>query len=295
MASLKEVRTRIASVKSTQQITSAMKMVAAAKLKKAQNAIIKMRPYASKLQELLENLKGNIQYTEEKKYLEQREPEKVLLVPITSNKGLCGAFNANVIKKVVSHISEEYASQLQQDNLHLLTIGKKATEHFKKHRYQVIDSHDEIFEHLTFENAAPIAEKLMQWFVDGTYDRIELYYNYFKSAATQVVYRNRFLPLEPLAGDENDNEFQETDYIFEPDKEKIISDLVPRSLKIHFYRLLLNSFAAEHAARTAAMQKATDNADELLKDLRLTYNKVRQATITREIIEITTGAQALKQ
>lgn len=295
MASLKEIRTRISSVKSTQQITSAMKMVAASKLKKAQNSILKMRPYASKLNELLNDIKETIRYTEEKAYMEEREAEKILLVPITSNKGLCGAFNANVIKKVKNRIQEQYAGQNEAGNVHLLTIGKKATVHFTKHKFRVIGNHDAIFNELTFENAAPIAEKLMQWFIEGTYDRIEVQYNFFKSAAAQAVYNYRFLPLEPLNGEENGEVNRETNYLFEPDKKKIISELVPRSLKVQFYRMVLNSFAAEHAARTVAMQKATDNAEDLLKELRLTYNKVRQATITREIIEITTGAQALKQ
>ena len=295
MPSLKEVRTRIASVKSTQQITSAMKLVAASKLRKAQNAIIQMRPYANKLKEILQNLSASLDVSDDSSvYAQQRKPEKVLLIPISSNRGLCGAFNANVTKAVLRHIDENYSNTNKDGNLSLMTIGRKVSEYFTKRKYDVIEKHDPIFDDLNFENASKIAENLMMMFVSGKYDRIDIVYNRFKNAATQQLTIEQFLPVEPVKEQTSVSSTSKTDYIFEPDKDEIIRDLIPKSLKVQLYKALLDSYAAEHGARMTAMHQATDNAQELLKDLSITYNKARQAAITNEILEIVSGAEALK-
>lgn len=295
MANLKEVRLRIASVKSTQQITSAMKMVAASKLRKAQSAIIRMRPYAAKLKEFLQNLSVSLDSGDiSSVYSVQRHPEKVLLIPITSNRGLCGAFNANVIKMTNNLIAEKYGEQSRKGNVHLVTIGKKVTEFYRKRNYKVVSSHDDIFNHLTFDNVSVIAESVMKMFADKNFDRIEIIYNQFKNAATQILVVEQFLPVLPPAKDETKKKISNVDYIFEPSKEEIVLDLIPKSLKIQFYKSILDSYASEHGARMTAMHQATDNAKELLKDLNLAYNKARQASITGEILEIVGGAEALK-
>jgi F-type H+-transporting ATPase subunit gamma len=294
MPSLKEVRIRIASVKSTQQITSAMKMVAASKLRRAQNAILKMRPYASKLKEILQNLSASLESTDQSPYTVQRAPEKVLLIVVASNRGLCGAFNSNIIKTAVIRINESWNSTATSGNLKIMTIGKKVTEYFRKREYDVVASHDHVFDDLTWENVSVIAESLMKDFSLHTYDRIEIVYNQFKNAAVQVIKVEQFLPVEPAVVDSATQVKSQVDYIFEPSKEEIVTELIPKSLKIQFYKALLDSFASEHGARMTAMHQATDNAKELLKELSLSYNKARQAAITNEILEIVSGAEALK-
>jgi len=295
VANLKEVRLRIASVKSTQQITSAMKMVAASKLRRAQSAIVKLRPYAGKLQEFLQNLSFSLNAGDSSSvYSQQRTPEKILLVVVSSNRGLCGAFNANVMKMANSLMAGKYATQYQKGNVSLVTIGKKVTEFYRKRKYNLIESHDEVFGHLTFEHVSVIAENIMQQFADKKFDRIEIIYNQFKNAATQILIAEQFLPVLPPAKDESKKQKLKVDYIFEPSKEEIVLDLIPKSLKIQFYKALLDSYASEHGARMTAMHQATDNAKELLKDLNLAYNKARQAAITGEILEIVGGAEALK-
>ena len=298
MPSLKEVRIRIASVKSTQQITSAMKMVAASKLRRAQNAILKMRPYAAKLKEILQNLSASIDSSADNVYARQGNSNKVLLIVLTSNRGLCGAFNSNVLKMTLSCINEKYATASQQGTLSLMTIGKKGTEFFTKRGYNVVESHDGIYDNLTWDNAAVIANSLMKSFASGEYDRIDIIYNQFKNAAVQKLSVEQFLPVEAPkeeAGDAGKKvESSKVDYIFEPSQEEIVTELIPKSLKIQFYKALLDSFASEHGARMTAMHQATDNARDLLRDLNLAYNKARQASITKEILEIVGGAEALK-
>jgi F-type H+-transporting ATPase subunit gamma len=291
MPGLKEVRTRIASVKSTQQITSAMKMVSASKLKRAQNAILKLRPYAGKLKEILENLSASLDSTDGI-YSKERKAQKVLIVVITSNRGLCGAFNGNVVKSAANMINTKYSEVNKGGNLDIICIGKKGSEFFVKRKYNVIESNAEILDKLSFENVAPIAETMMKSFVTGKYDRIEVVYNQFKNAAVQVLSTEQYLPITKATA--KGKAKQTSDYIFEPGKEEIVSELIPKSLKLQFYKMLLDSVAAEHGARMTAMHKATDNADSLLKDLRLSYNKARQASITKEILEIVGGAEALK-
>ncbi len=295
MANLKEVRIRIASVKSTQQITSAMKMVAASKLRKAQNAILQMRPYAAKLKEILQNLSASLDAGDDSSvYSEMRDPNKVLLVAISSNRGLCGAFNANVIKATNRLIEEKYLEQNNSGSLSLITIGKKVSEHYVKRGFNVLEIHDDIYDDLSFNNVSAIADKLMKYFEDKEYNRIEVVYNQFKNAASQVLTTEQFLPVEKIAEEASIEKHENVDYIFEPGKEEIVHDLIPKSLKIQLYKAILDSYAAEHGARMTAMHKATDNAQEMLKDLNLTYNKARQAAITNEILEIVSGAEALK-
>ncbi len=284
MANLKEIRNRITSIKSTMQITSAMKMVSAAKLKKAQDAITAMRPYSSKLTELLQSLSATLEGNTGGAYSEQREVNKVLLVAVTSNRGLCGGFNSSIIKKTVSTITEAY-NGVEVD---LLTIGKKGNDILSK-EYNVVENNNSIFDDLTFDNAAEVAQQLMDLYVAGTYDKIEIIYNQFKNAATQIAMVEQFLPIQPVEGENNVS----SDYIFEPSKEEIVLELIPKSLKTQLYKAIRDSFAAEHGARMTAMHKATDNAKELRDDLLLTYNKARQAAITNEILEIVGGAEAL--
>jgi F-type H+-transporting ATPase subunit gamma len=292
MANLKEVRIRIASVKSTQQITSAMKMVAASKLRKAQNAIIKLRPYASKLTEMLQNLSASIEDDSDSPYAEQREPNKVLVITLASNRGLCGAFNANVIKATNILNTTTYSPAHKAGTLRLLTFGRKVTEYYSK-RATVYASFDHIYDNLSFEQVAPIAEDLMKAFVSKEFDRIVIVYNQFKNAAVQRLVSEQFLPIQPPepAATKQTNTL---DYIFEPNKEDILNELIPKSLKIQLYKALLDSYASEQGARMTAMHQATDNADDLLKELRLSYNKARQTAITKEILEIVGGAEALK-
>jgi F-type H+-transporting ATPase subunit gamma len=291
MANLKEVRTRIESVKSTQQITSAMKLVAASKLRRAQGAILQLRPYAQKLQEFLQGMSTGLDQSDEAVYSEVREIKKVLLVVITSNRGLCGAFNNNVIKQTLHLINTTYKKEYEAGNLSLYCIGKKGAEHFTKHKYPVIKENIVLFDELTYDNALPIAEELMEGYATKKYDHIDIIYNQFKNAAVQILMTEQFLPIVPP---EDDGSGMQVDYIFEPNKEDIVKELVPKSLKIQFCKSVLDSYASEHGARMTAMHMATDNASELLKALKLAYNKARQASITNEILEIVSGAEALK-
>ena len=285
MANLKEIRNRITSVSSTMQITAAMKMVSAAKLKKAQDAITAMRPYAEKLTELLQNLSATLDGDVGGEFTKQREVKKVLVVAITSNRGLCGAFNTNVIKEVKNR-ADFYAGK----QVDVFAIGKKGNDILTK-TLTVVDNQSHVFDHLTFDNVTVIAETLTQKFVSGDYDKIELVYNQFKNAATQIVQVEQFLPLAPI---KSDTPASTGDYIFEPSKEEIVLTLIPKSLKTQLYKGIRDSFASEHGARMTAMHKATDNATELRDQLKLTYNKARQAAITNEILEIVGGAEALK-
>ncbi len=285
MANLKEIRNRITSVSSTMQITAAMKMVSAAKLKKAQDAITAMRPYAEKLTELLQNLSSTLDGDVGGEFTTQREIKKVLVVAITSNRGLCGAFNTNVIKEVKNR-ADFYAGK----QVDVFAIGKKGNDILTK-TLTVVDNQSQVFDHLTFENVTVIAETLTQKFVSGEYDKIEMVYNQFKNAATQIVQVETFLPLAPV---KSDKPASTGDYIFEPSKEEIVLTLIPKSLKTQLYKGVRDSFASEHGARMTAMHKATDNATELRDQLKLTYNKARQAAITNEILEIVGGAEALK-
>lgn len=284
MANLKEIRNRIASIGSTMQITSAMKMVSAAKLKKAQDAITAMRPYSSKLTELLQSLSATLDSDAGGDFSKEREVSKALIVVVTSNRGLCGGFNSSVIKETIKNIEENY----QGVDIDLLTIGKKGNDILSK-TYNVVDTRNDVFDELTFENVAGIAQGLMDQYVAGDYDKIEIIYNRFKNAATQIPQVEQFLPIKPVEGDANTN----MDYIFEPSKEEIVLELIPKSLKTQLYKAVRDSFAAEHGARMTAMHKATDNATELRDELLLTYNKARQAAITNEILEIVGGAEAL--
>ncbi|MFC2086281.1 ATP synthase F1 subunit gamma [Bacteroidota bacterium] len=293
MAGLKEIKTRIASVKSTRQITSAMKMVSAAYLRKAQDAIIQMRPYANKLQEILINLSESLEGSSDNVYAQKREEiKRVLIVVITSNRGLCGAFNANIIKKSIEIASTKYEKLFKNGQVQFTIIGKKAYDFFKdKDEYTLIEEHNSIFESLNFENTSIIAEDLMFKFTSKVYDEIILVYNQFKNAAVQIITEEQFLPIKI----EKDEEAikRNLDYILEPTKEHIITELIPKSLKIQFFKALLDSHASEHGARMTAMHKATDNATDLIKELNLHYNKARQAAITKEILEIVGGAEAL--
>ena len=286
MANLKEIRNRISSVGSTMQITNAMKMVSAAKLKRAQDAITAMRPYSEKLTELLQNLSASLEEDSGSKYSEQRDVNKVLAVVITSNRGLAGAFNTNVIKAARDVANQQYPGK----QVDFLTLGKKGNDILKK-TYTIIENNDRIFDDLSFETTAEIADNLMELFIEGKYDKIVLLYNNFRNAATQVVLTEQFLPILPpiLA----EGEHVEDDYIFEPSKLEIVEALIPKSLKTQLFKAIRDSVASEHGARMTAMHKATDNATELRDELLLQYNKARQAAITNEILEIVGGAEAL--
>ncbi len=289
MANLKEIRNRISSVGSTMQITSAMKMVSAAKLKKAQDAITAMRPYSQKLTELLQNLSANLDADSGSKFSDQREVNKVLVVAITSNRGLAGAFNSNIVKEVRILANKTYAGK----QVDFMTLGKKGNDIIKKSS-TIHHNNNAIFDDLSFDNTSVIAENLMKLFVDGVYDKIILVYNNFKNAATQLVITEQFLPILPPKATENtDSKTAEVYYIFEPSKEEIVEALIPKSLKTQLFKALRDSAASEHGARMTAMHKATDNATELRDALKLQYNKARQASITNEILEIVGGANAL--
>ena len=293
MPNLKEVRIRIASVKSTQQITSAMKMVAASKLRRAQNAILKMRPYAAKLKDILQNLSASLDSGDGNLYTQQRSPEKVLVVVLTSNRGLCGAFNTNILRTAGQRMQIDYASQFKAGNVSVLTIGRKGTEFFSKRGYTMISTHDSVFDSLTYENVSVIATSVMNAFADKKFDRVDIVYNQFKNAVVQRVVVEQFLPVEAPSNTDVVAKVN-TDYIFLPSKEEIVEELIPKSLKIQFYKSVLDSYASEHGARMTAMHQATDNAGDLIKELNLAYNKARQAAITKEILEIVSGAEALK-
>lgn len=291
MANLKEIRSRIISVNSTMQITSAMKMVSAAKLRRAQDAVTQLRPYATKLQDILSNLSSSLD-ANENEYAQEREIKNVLVVAITSNRGLCGAFNNNVIKAAKVLCNSTY----KDGNVKVLPIGKKAFEAFKNTTHTTKGSLlpqnlEKLYEDLTFEKVAPIAENIMDRYKEGSFDKVILVYNKFKNAATQELMREQFLPILPSA---QEDDTASVDYLFEPSKEQIIKELIPKSLKTQLFKAVLDSHASEHGARMTAMHKATDNANDLQKALKLHYNKARQAAITAEILEIVGGAEALK-
>lgn len=289
MPSLKEVRNRITSVSSTQQITSAMKMVSAAKLRRAQDAITQMRPYANKMREILENLSGSLDSSEGGAYAKVRDVKNVLFVVITSNRGLCGGFNSSVVKRTVKAIKEEYTGA----KISYLCIGKKGNDVFRKTAYTAalpeLENPNGLFDGMNFAKTAPFAEAIMKSFAAGEFDKVVLVYNQFKNAAVQITQCEQFLPVVPQKG----TKASSTDYLFEPSRAEIVLDLIPRSLKTQLYKALLDSYASEHGARMTAMHKATDNAKDLLKALRISYNKARQASITNEILEIVGGAEAL--
>ena len=291
MASLKEVRTRIRSVKSTQQITKAMKMVAASKLRRAQDAILQLRPFTEKLSEILQRVVNSTEDISSGPFSEVRDVERVLLVPITSDRGLCGAFNSNVIKNTLNLIETEFQSIQDNGQLYLMPIGQKGFEYFKKRGYNVIEEYGQLFSHLSFDNVKEAADSAMDSFLNNELDKVVLVYNEFKNVATQILCVEQFLPIEG----ENEEEEQKdtTDYIFEPSKSDIKTDLIPQSLRIQFYKAILESNASEHGARMTAMEVATENADELLGDLQILYNRTRQAAITKEILDIVGGAEAL--
>jgi len=295
LASLKEVRIRIESIHSTQQITSAMKLVAASKLRRTQNAVQALAPYAGKLREILGNLTSSLENTDEAVYTKVRPVQRVLLLVVTSNRGLCGPFNTNVIKGAKAYIDENYREINQKGQLDLFTIGKKATDFFKKNKFNVVNSNNEIFDALTFTNTATIAEGLMTAFATKKYDKIEIIYNHFKNAGQQVLTIDQYLPVIPVAAAADAKATtQKADYIFEPEKSVLIRELLPKVLKVQLYKTILDSYAAEHGARMTAMSQATENAKDILKQLRLSYNKARQAAITKELLEIVSGAEALR-
>lgn len=291
MAGLKEIRTRIATVKTTRQVTSAMKMVSAAKLKRAQDAILQIRPYAEKLHQILMTISSNLENSEDSLYTQPRDPEKVLIVLMSSNRGLCGGFNVSISKKAVELARATYGPQLKKGNVSFLCIGKQGQRQMRHREMPVVGDKNELFDELSFENISEVSSEIMKWYREEQYDRIELVYNQFKNAAVHVQTTEQFLPVEMETEQEVNTR---TDFIYEPSKEYIIKELIPRSLKIQFYKAMLDSNAAEHGARMTAMHQATDNATELLGDLTLQYNKARQATITNEILEIVSGAEALR-
>jgi F-type H+-transporting ATPase subunit gamma len=292
MANLKEVRIRITSVNSTQQITKAMKMVAAAKLRRAQDAIVQMRPYATKLKEILENVAGSVDASGTGIYTKARPVAKVLIVAVTSNRGLAGAFNANIIRTVNRLISEEkYAGLARNGNVKVLSIGKKASDFYSKNKSLYAGNHNDIFNHLNFASVSVIAEQIMNSFAAGEFDEVVLVYNQFKNAAVQYVITEQMLPIAPVAKSAAVKAVN--DYIFEPSQQEIVLELIPRTIKTQLFKAVLDSNASEHGARMTAMSKATDNAGELIKELKLQYNKARQAAITNEILEIVAGAEAL--
>ncbi|PTT00850.1 ATP synthase F1 subunit gamma [Pedobacter sp. HMWF019] len=290
MANLKEVRIRISSVQSTQQITKAMKMVSAAKLKRATNAIIQLRPYATKLKEILGNLSASLEGSSSP-FIQEREPNKVLIVVVSSNRGLAGAFNMNVIKATNNLIAEKYSEQYKNGNVSIVAIGKKSQDFYEKRGYNVIGNNNDVYAALTFENVTKITDSIMNGFKKGAYDRVEVIYNRFKNAAVQFVTTEQLLPL-PKA-ETTEVKTSNVDYILEPSKEEIVAQLIPKSIKIQLYKAVLDSHASEHGARMTSMDKATENAGDLLKALKLSYNQARQAAITTELTEIVSGAAAL--
>jgi F-type H+-transporting ATPase subunit gamma len=294
MASLKEVRNRIVSVNSTQQITKAMKMVAAAKLRRAQDNILQMRPYAQKLGEMLSTVSAGAESSSDSPLKTVRQIEKVLIVVVTSDRGLCGAFNTNIIKATLLLIETKYAEQARKGNVEIFAIGKKGAESFGKRGFVVNKKYTDLFGRLSFVNAKSAAEEIMNDFSEGRYDAVDLVYNEFKNVATQIIHTDRYLPIESENVNTTKKRKTEVNYIFEPTEEEILAELIPKSLKIQLYRAVLESNASEQGARMTAMDKATENAQELLKELKLVYNRTRQAAITTEILEIVGGAEALK-
>ncbi|MDA0930318.1 MAG: ATP synthase F1 subunit gamma [Bacteroidetes bacterium] len=288
MPNLKEVRNRISSVNSTRQITSAMKLVSAAKLRRAQDAVLKMRPYAEKLQAIMNNVSQSLEGAESP-YLVERELRTVTLVLVTSNRGLCGAFNTQVIRRTTALLNGELAALHQAGKVKFVGIGKKASAWIVRNGFELQAQHDELFNNLTFSESVKISESLMQEYKNGQTDKVIFIYNRFLTAASQQVMEETFLPMRPQVQEQEAS----AEYIYEPGKAEIIENMIPLSLKTQLFKVVLDSHAAEHGARMTAMHKATDNAGELLKSLKLSYNKARQAAITNEILEIVAGAEAL--
>lgn len=297
MANLKEVRTRINSVNSTMQITSAMKMVSASKLRKSQSAITSLRPYASKLKEIMQDLSSSLLTSSEsvyaKKHKDNAEDEKILIIPVASNKGLCGIFNGNIIRETIRFVNDECRIQLEKGNVNILCISKKVEEALKFKKITTIGNENSLLDNLSYDNILPFAERLMSDFSNEKYDRIIFIYNQFKNAGSQIMVHEQFLPIVSEESNDDNHSTSEIEYIFQPSKEEILNSLIPKSLKLQVYKILLDSFTSEHGARMVSMTKATDNASELLKELNRSYNKARQSTITNEIIEIVSGADAL--
>ncbi len=298
MANLKEIRNRITSVKSTQQVTSAMKMVSAAKLRKAQDAILQMRPYANELQNILANLSFNLDTNVENQYTEHPEVNRILLIAIASNRGLCGGFNSNVIKKVTDLVSNTYSEYYRMGTIDIIVIGKKVSDGLKTRNIRVTKTFNELYDNLNFKTVSDIALDIMNNYADRTYDKIEIIYNQFKNAAVQKLEVEQFLPVKinaSLSQVKSDKGITiRPDYIFEPSTQEIVDFIIPKSLKLQLFKAILDSIASEHGARMTAMHIATDNAYEILRELRLSYNKARQASITNEILEIVSGANALR-
>ena len=292
MANLKVIRTRIASVKSTKQITAAMKMISAARLRKAQDLIVRLRPYAKKLKEIMALVNSALKESDtESPYSRITDPERVLLIVVTSNRGLCGAFNINVIRESVRVMDEFYPDHRRDGSIELLTVGKKGYDYFRKRDYKIFADRSDLFDNLTFELVSELADEVMESFVKGRFDRVDFVYNRFRNAAVQDLIHEQFLPVSAYEGDDQD---LQTDYILEPDVAGITNELIPKSLKIQFYQAILNSWVAEHGARMTSMHMATDNATSLVSELTLEYNKARQASITTQILEVVSGAEALK-
>jgi F-type H+-transporting ATPase subunit gamma len=294
MANLKAIRVRLSSVKSTRQITSAMKMVAASKLRKAQDAIVQLRPYANKLNEILDGLTLALRDTETENIYTQRKDGngKVLIIVVTSNKGLCGAFNANVIREARRIMHEKYSDQARRGDLSFITIGKKGNDVLKRMNVGILEDQSDLWTDLTFERTTQLADRLISLYLKKEYDTIEIVYNQFKNAAVQKLTEEVFLPV--LSSETKTEEAAAADYIYEPDQVSIVSELIPKTLRTQLFKALLDSFAAEHGARMTAMHQATDNATELIRDLTLQYNKARQAAITNQLLEVVSGAEALK-
>lgn len=293
MANFKAIRLRITSVKSTRQITSAMKMVSAAKLRKAQDKIVRVRPYASKLHDILVNLSRSLADSEiENVYARTSAPEKILIVVITSNRGLCGAFNSNAIREAKRVVADNYYEQYKKGNVQFLPVGKNGFDNLRKLKFKIAGENNDLLNDVTFEKVSVLAEKVMNSFVNGDFDKVQIIYNHFKNAAVQQLTNEVFLPVETAQTDGEPS--VPVDYIYEPDKESIVKELIPKSLKIQFYKAVLDSFVAENGARMTAMHKATDNATTMIRELTLQYNKARQAAITNQILEVVSGAEALK-
>lgn len=295
MANLKDIRIRIASVKSTQQVTSAMKMVSAAKLRKAQDAIIQMRPYAEKLNEILTSVSSNLSSDVDNKYAGRKTEGKILIIAITSNRGLCGGFNSNVVKRTSELLTVDFKEQAKKNNVDIFAIGKKAVDGLKSKGIKVTISYPDFYDKMNFATVSEIAQTIMDSYAHGDYDHVELVYNQFKNAAVQNLVNEQFLPVKPIKPQVSKGKSASNlSYLFEPSMQEIVVTIIPQSLKIQFFKAILDSVAAEHGARMTAMHKATDNAFELIRELKLNYNKARQASITNEILEIVSGANAMK-
>jgi F-type H+-transporting ATPase subunit gamma len=292
MANLKEIRVRIASVTTTKQITSAMKMVSAAKLKKAQDAIVQLRPYAQKLSDILKNINSSLSSGDDNVFGKERQTKNVLIVLVTSNRGFCGAFNSNAIKLALETVYVQYDQLFKQGKVKFVCIGKKGNDFLKARKFPIIRTYNEVLDKPTFDKLVPVTEEIMGMYLSGDFDRVILVYNKFRNAAVQQLTSEQFLPI-PKA-EKNTMKVPNVDYIYEPTQEEIIKELIPKSLKVEFYKAILDSYASEHGARMTAMHKATDNAGEIIQQLTINYNKARQAAITGEILEIVGGAEALK-